>query len=145
MRLRTSPGWSIYPEASSSDTVTDRIKAGYSYEPTSATGDGSGCYQSYGILQIKWYYFQDTWPMSQDDTAFNAEYMYGMIRACYEGWTTYLEQGTPLPGYPRYAAGDLWGCIGRWYSGWWYTQGAVDYIASVKAALAQKVWLSPGF
>ncbi|MGO8946436.1 MAG: hypothetical protein ACLQUY_01985 [Ktedonobacterales bacterium] len=109
------------------------------------TWNGSGCYQSYGILQINWYYFQNAWPMSQDDTAFSAEYMYGMIRACYEGWTTYLENGTPLPGYPPYAAGDLWGCLGRWYSGWWYTQGAVDYIAKVKAALAEKPWLSPSF
>jgi hypothetical protein len=117
---------------------------GQSYCPP-GTFDGSGCYQSYGILQIKWYYFQDTWPMSRDDTAFNVEYVYGMLRACYEGWTTYLEQGTPLPGYPHYVAGDLWGCLGRWYSGWWYTQGAVDYIASVKAALAQQVWLSPNF
>jgi hypothetical protein len=130
---------SYWHQSQRGDWTTDQ-----SYCPP-ATFDGSGCYQSYGILQIKWYYFQDTWPMSRDDTGFNAEYVYGMIRACYEGWTTYLEQGTPLPGYPHYAAGDLWGCLGRWYSGWWYTQGAVTYIASVKAALAQKVWLSPNF
>lgn len=109
------------------------------------TWTGSGCYQSYGILQVKWYYFQGTFPMSHDDTAFSAEYMYGVIRTCYEGWTDYLYQRTPLPGYPPYHAGDLWGCIGRWYSGGWYDQGAVDYIAKVKSALAQKTWLSPGF
>jgi hypothetical protein len=130
---------SYWHQSQRGDWTTDQ-----SYCPPGAF-DGSGCYQSYGILQIKWYYFQDTWPMSRDDTAFNAEYAYGMIRACYEGWTTYLEQATPPPGYSHYAAGDLWGCIGRWYSGWWYTQGAVDYIAIVKAALAQKVWLSPNF
>lgn len=109
------------------------------------TWNGSGCYQSYGILQIKLYYFQEAWPMSRDDTAFNAEYVYGVLRACYEGWETYLSSGTPLPGYPRYHAGDIWGCIGRWYSGWWYTQGAVDYINKVKAALAQQTWRTPGF
>ena len=130
---------SYWHQSQRGDWTTDQ-----SYCPP-GTFDGSGCYQSYGVLQIKWYYFQGAWPMSRDDTAFSAEYMYGMIRACYEGWTTYLEQGTPLPGYPHYAAGDLWGCIGRWYSGWWYTQGAVDYIAKVKAALAQEVWLSPNF
>lgn len=107
--------------------------------------NGSGCYESYGILQIKYRYFGGTWPMSRDDTAFSAEYVYGMLRACYEGWTDYLYNRTPLPGYPRYGAGDLWGCLGRWYSGGWYDQGAVDYIAKVKAALAQKTWHTSGF
>jgi hypothetical protein len=107
--------------------------------------NGSGCYQSYGILQLKWYYFQTTWPMSRDDTAFNAEYIYGVIRTCYEGWTTCLYDRTPLPGYASYHAGALWGCIGRWYSGGWYDQGAVNYIKQVKTALAQMPWRAPGF
>lgn len=109
------------------------------------TWTGSGCYQSYGILQIKWYYFQDAWPMARDNTAFSAEYVYGMLRACYEGWTTYLNDGTPMPGYPAYHAGDIWGCLGRWYSGWWYTQDAVNYIAEVKSEMANKTWLSANF
>lgn len=109
------------------------------------TWDGQGCYQSYGILQIKYTFFKSAWPMARDDTAFSAEYMYGMIRACYEGWTTYLYNVTPLPGYPRYHAGDLWGCVGRWFSGSWYDQGAVDYIQKVKTALANKTWLTTGF
>lgn len=109
------------------------------------TWDGSGCFQSYGVFQIKWYYFKDAFPMARANTAFNAEFVFGILRACYEGWTTYLKEGSPLPGYPPYHAGDIWGCLGRWYSGWWYTQGAVNYIAQVKAALAEKTWLSPNF
>jgi len=109
------------------------------------TWDGSGCYQSYGILQVKYIDNKTAWPMSRDDTAFNAEYVYGMIRTCFEGWTTYLSEGTPVAGYPRYHAGDLWGCLGRWYSGWWYTQGAIDYINSVKAHLANEEWRQAGF
>ncbi|HEX6797439.1 MAG TPA: hypothetical protein VF116_06970 [Ktedonobacterales bacterium] len=109
------------------------------------TWNGSGCYQSYGILQLKWYYFQGTFPMSRDDTAYAAETVYGIIRTCYEGWTTYLADRSPPPGYPAYHAGDLWGCIGRWYSGGWYDQGALDYIAKVKSALANKTWQSGGF
>ncbi len=108
------------------------------------TWDGTGCYQSYGILQIKYINNRTEWPMSRDDTAFNAEYAYGVIRTCYEGWTTYLSEGTPASGYPRYHAGDIWGCLGRWYSGWWYDQGAIDYINSVKTYLANKEWLQPG-
>lgn len=107
--------------------------------------DGSGCYQSYGILQIKYFYFKSSWPMSRDDTAFSAEYVYGMLRACYEGWTTYLSDETPLSGYPTYRAGDIWGCLGRWFSGSWYDQGALNYIKEVKAALADKTWLQAGF
>ncbi len=109
------------------------------------TWNGTGCYQSYGILQIKFSVFQSTWPMSRDDTAFNAEYTYAVIRTCYEGWTTYLENSTPMPGYPRYHAGDIWGCLGRWFSGGWYNQGAINYINTVKADLAHKAWLQPGF
>lgn len=83
--------------------------------------------------------------MSRADTAFSAEYVYGLIRACYEGYTTYLNDRTPLPGYPRYHAGDIWGCLGRWFSGSWYDQGAVNYIQKVKATLASKTWLKAGF
>ena len=109
------------------------------------TWDGSGCYQSYGILQLKYYYFQSAWPMSRDDTAFNAEYVYGVIRTCYEGWTTYLNDSVPVAGYPKYHAGDIWGCLGRWYSGEWYSQPAIDYINKVKNALTNKEWLQAGF
>ncbi|HEU5345754.1 MAG TPA: hypothetical protein VFU60_15515 [Ktedonobacterales bacterium] len=109
------------------------------------TWNGGSCNQSYGILQIKYQYNVSAWPMSRDDTAFSAEYTYGMIRACYEGWTTYLSDMTPQPGYPSYHAGDLWGCLGRWYSGGWYDQGAIDYIAKVKAVYDQKPWLAAGF
>lgn len=109
------------------------------------TWNGKSCYQSYGILQIKYFYFKSAWPMSRADTAFSAEYVYGLIRACYEGYTTYLNDRTPLPGYPRYHAGDIWGCLGRWFSGSWYDQGAVNYIQKVKATLASKTWLKAGF
>ncbi len=109
------------------------------------TWDGSGCYQSYGILQIKYIYNTSSWSMSRDDSAFSAEYMYGIIRACYEGWTDYLNDRTPLPGYPNYHAGDIWGCVGRWFSGGWYDQDAVNYINTVQTHYTNKEWLKPGF
>jgi hypothetical protein len=107
--------------------------------------NGRGCYQSYGILQIKYIYSSTEWPMSRDDTAFSAEYAYALIRDCYEGWVSYLYNDIPLPGYPRYHASDLWGCIGRAYSGKWYDQDAIQYINIVKTHLANKIWLQPGF
>jgi len=111
----------------------------------SGAWNGTGCYQSYSILGIKYIYNKSAWPMSRDDTAFSTEYTYGIIRTCYEGWATYLYERPPLPGYPSYHAGDIWGCIGRWYSGNWYDQGALDYIQDVKTILINKEWLQPGF
>jgi len=109
------------------------------------TWNGSSCYQSYGILQIKYTYFQSEWPMSRNDTAFNADVVYGWLRNCYEGWADYLYQRTPVSGYPRYHAGDIWGCLGFWFSGSWYDQGAINYINVTKGHYAQKPWLQPGF
>lgn len=109
------------------------------------TWNGTGCYQSYGILQMKYIYWTGAWPMSRDDTAFNAEVVYGWLRNCYEGWADYLYQDTPATGYPRYHAGDIWGCLGFWFSGSWYNQGAINYITVTKEHYAQQPWLQPGF
>lgn len=109
------------------------------------TWNGSSCYQSYGILQIKYIYFQTEWPMSRNDTAFNAELVYGWLRNCYEGWADYLYQQTPSAGYPYYHAGDIWGCLGFWFSGGWYTQGAINYIQLTQQHYNQKPWLQAGF
>lgn len=145
--------WGIDPNIARAEAViesswTQSQRGDYTSDQTACppgTWDGQGCYQSYGILQVKYIYFQSAWPMVRTDTAFNAEFMYGIIRACYEGWTTYLSQRTPLPGYPPYHAGDIWGCLGRWFSGGWYDQGAVDYIQKVKTAMAHKAWLQADF
>lgn len=48
-------------------------------------------------------------------------------------------------GYPSYGPGDLWGCIGRWFSGAWYDAGAVGYISNVQGNLASRVWLGRYF
>ena len=42
-------------------------------------------------------------------------------------------------------AGDAWGCIGRWFSGRWYTQPSLDYIAAVQDYLNRQIWTDPGF
>jgi len=41
--------------------------------------------------------------------------------------------------------GDLWGCVGYWYSGNWYDAGAQDYIAKIKNQLNAKLWVSWGY
>jgi autotransporter family porin len=56
-------------------------------------------------------------------------------RLCFDGKETWLTQYNA-----SYGPGDLWGCIGRWYSGRWHDAGAEQYIPKVQAALAAKVW-----
>lgn len=109
------------------------------------TWNNTACYQSYGMLQIKYVYNVSAWPMSRDDTAFNLDYAYAHARSCYEGWTNYFYGRSPSPDYPRYQAGDLWGCIGSWYSGGWYDQAAINYINTVKMNLRDEAWLKQGF
>ena len=45
----------------------------------------------------------------------------------------------------QYAPGDLWGCVGAWFSGRWYTQDAKGYIAAVQDNLKRKVWQTGDF
>jgi hypothetical protein len=109
-----------------------------------ASVNGGGCYQSYGLLQIKYRSYPGTWPMSREDTAFNVDYKLGYQRACFEGKIKWLREDVPQPGYPTYPNGSedqmLWGCVGDWYSGDWYDPGAITYIQRVRDELAKRGW-----
>jgi len=98
-----------------------------------------GC-QSFGILQIKGAsnppVFPGTWPYGYKSTAFNVDYAMAIRRACFDGKLTYLGNS--------YHEGDLWGCMGEWYSGHWYDAGALDYISKVKRAYDNKTWNTYG-
>ena len=97
-----------------------------------ASGYGSSGPASFGIMQIKHCMNPGTAGSSETSTAFNLDYYGAIIRGCIEGWDSWLGRG--------YAAGDLWGCVGRWYSGDWYGAGAVAYIATVKTHLSTRPW-----
>ncbi len=94
------------------------------------------CPTSFGILQIKWYFNPDTnaannsYPMSKHMTAFSLDYAGAKLRGCYQGWTYFGAE----------SRGDLWGCLGAWYSGEWYDSNAQAYIARVKAHYNAKPW-----
>ncbi len=146
--------WGIDPNIVRAEAVSESywhqsqlgdITSDTSVCPPGAAYNGSQCYQSYGILQIKYQYFKSEFPMARNDTAYNAEVVYGWLRNCYEGWADYLYQETPVAGYPAYHAGDIWGCVGFWYSGSWYSQDAITYINGVKQHYANQDWLKPGF
>lgn len=82
-----------------------------------------------------------TFPFARDSTAAAADYWGATIRGCYEGWKTWLKN----TGTHAYAAGDLWGCIGSWFSGQWHSGAANTYIAKVQRAERNRIWLDPGF
>jgi hypothetical protein len=114
------------------------------WPPGATCKDNADCYQSYGLLQIKWTYWKSAWPISRDSTAFNVDAAFGWRRACYEGYIQWLS-AAGIAGYPNYVPGDLWGCTGQWYSGEWYDSGAVSYIATVQSDLQNQVWLGQYF
>jgi hypothetical protein len=99
----------------------------------------NGC-QSVGLLQVKDAdsppTHPGTYPYARESTAFNVDYTLAVERACFEGKEVWLGNG--------YHAGDIWGCVGRWYSGDWYGDSP-GYIASVKGHMASEDWLRPDF
>lgn len=104
-------------------------------------GYGSTGPASFGLLQAKWCALMDKgasnyggWPYTEQSTAYAIDLYAAVIRGCFEGWDTWL-RGT-------YAAGDLWGCLGRWYSGEWHSASGDNYVNAVKAKLAAKPWRS---
>jgi autotransporter family porin len=107
-----------------------------------ADGKPGQCPQSYGILQNRYPFEQASWPGIGDSTAMNADTAYAIWRSCYDGYETWLNNvphGTP------YAAGDAWGCVGRWFAGRWHTAAAGQYVAKVQQYLNQRIWTTPDF
>jgi hypothetical protein len=106
-------------------------------------GDGKpGCPQSVGIFQVKYRYYSDGFPMAANSTAYNLDYALATWRVCFEGQETWLADHPPGSGYK---AGDMWGCIGRWYAGDWRSAMALDYIRRVQENYSGRAWESDWF
>ncbi len=105
-------------------------------------GKSGQCPQSYGILQNRYPFEQASWPGIGDSTAMNADTAYAIWRSCYDGYEPWLNT---VPHNGTYAQGDLWGCVGRWFSGRWHDAGAQQYIAKVQQYLSEKIWTTPDF
>lgn len=94
------------------------------------------------MLQIRYPYWTPAFPSAGTSTAYNLDYALAARRSCFEGYDTWLNT---VDRGQQYAAGDLWGCMGEWFSGRWYTQPAIGYINVVKQYLADRVWETQGF
>ncbi len=79
---------------------------------------------------------------AERSSAYNVDDTYAVWRSCFEGELTWLNT---VERVGTYAAGDLWGCTGVWFSGRWHVPGADTYIAAVQDYLARKVWATPEF
>jgi hypothetical protein len=97
-------------------------------------GRAGMCPESWGILQVKYQFFRGAFPGAITSTAYNLDTAYGVWRACYEGYESWLADFEE-PGH-EYRSGDIWGCVGRWYSGAWYNEPARGYLACVQKIAA---------
>ena len=77
-----------------------------------------------------------------DSSAYNVDYTYAVWRECYEGRFDWLNG---VEGRGDYTAGDAKGCLGVWFSGRWYTEDAVGYIARFEETLANQPWTQEWF
>lgn len=102
------------------------------------------CPESIGLLQVRYRYHGAAFVNDNaiNSTAYNLDYTYSVWRTCYEGgsaWLNTVDRGQD------YSAGDVWGCIGTWYAGRWYTAAATGYISAVQGYLNTRVWESASF
>jgi len=107
-----------------------------------ADGRPGQCPASYGILQDKYVYEKPGWPVISTSTAMNVDAAYAIWRSCYDGYEVWLNNE---PRGKQYHAGDVWGCVGRWSAGSWYTPEADQYIALVKEYIREHIWTQPVF
>jgi autotransporter family porin len=115
------------------------------HQTLGADGYTGQCPQSIGILQDRFPYHRTAFATDNDatvSTSYNIDYAYAVWRNCFDGNDEWFNQFNPSK---PYKAGDLWGCVGAWYSGRWYDPGAVSYISKVQSYLAQRIWETPGF
>jgi hypothetical protein len=111
-----------------------------------ADGVPGECPESIGLLQVRYPYHGTAFATNDDaavSTAYNIDYAYASWRNCFDGGDGWLNTLNP-PG-KHYQAGDLWGCVGLWFSGRWYDAGAMAYIAKVQSYLNERIWETPSF
>jgi hypothetical protein len=118
---------------------------GYDYQPDYGAGF---CPKTFSIIgEMSWWNpawgfnwagnQNGTFPFNRNSTAFAVDYYAAMIRGCYEGWQRELGSS--------YTAGDLWGCVGAWYSGGWHDSAADGYAQRVQDAINTQPWLTSTF
>ena len=108
------------------------------------------CPVTFGIVGTKSTSWPGIFPWNRDSTAAAVDVLGGWLRGCYEGWVWWLrDHGSRSKGV--YHAGDIWGCVGAWYSGNWH-DGAIgtphtgeNYLYRARHWYMVRPWLRKGF
>jgi hypothetical protein len=107
------------------------------------------CPVTFGIVGTKSTSWPGIFPWNRDSTAAAVDVLGGWLRGCYEGWVWWLSTENRSRGV--YHAGDMWGCVGAWYSGNWLDGTPSEpgtgegYIANAQHWYTVRPWLNPGF
>jgi hypothetical protein len=137
------------PSAATRTYCTALARSGYDYQRDLGPGI---CPKSFSIVGVmswqdpgwgtSWPNNQNgTFPFSRDSTTFAVDYLASQLRGCYEGWSYWLKRTSD----GKYAAGDLYGCVGTWFAGEWHTDLADGFIERVRDAVQFWPWLDPGW
>jgi hypothetical protein len=131
----------FHPGATSASVVYCKELARYGYDYQRDFGTGL-CPKTFSIVGImsweapSWGVMpgnqNGTFPFNRDSTAFAVDYIAAELRGCYEGWEYWLTK----------SKGDMWGCVGAWYSGDWHDAAANGYISRVQKELSNRTWLT---
>ncbi len=101
---------------------------------------------SFGLLQVRRPYHcrgAAVCGLFRHDAALNADYWASIVRSYYDGRQAWLN--TVSGNGAHYAAGDLWGSIGAWFSGRWHDGGSDQYVAAVKDYMGRRIWRTRDF
>jgi autotransporter family porin len=102
-------------------------------------GTPGQCPQVAGLMQVSGFYFPDAIEGSMRSTAYNLEIGLATWRNCFDGnetWLNNVNRGR------QYTAGDMWGCVGRWFSGRWHTSEANWYMGELQSYMDRRIWES---
>ena len=133
---------SYWTQTNLGDWTTDSSRCA-PFHGIGVDGRPGECPESVGMMQMRAPYVPYRIAVgSLRSTAYNLDAYLAVWRSCWRGdetWLNDVEHGRV------YRAGDEWGCIGRWFSGRWYTQPSLDYIAAVQDYFRQRIWRTPSF
>ena len=107
------------------------------------------CPVTFGIVGTKSTSWPGIFPWNRESTAAAVDVLGGFLRGCYEGWVWWLRQhGNHSRG--GYHGGDLWGCVGAWYSGNWHDgpargHGGESYSERAQYWFKERPWLRSHF
>lgn len=109
-----------------------------------STGSTQGCYQSYGLFQLKMSDY-NAWPEARDSTSFNADFRGALWRGCMNGNIANYVDNDPQTNwsvpYPNSSANVmLQGCAGINAGGHWYDWAATSYIGVLQNLLSYTPW-----